>query len=126
MDVTDLIKMIHSLPEEDMARIRASLNEAAVGVENLDVLDIPLGENDANAATIRDYLKALLRKLWEEEEGFSGKRPFGNSGWAYDFDDALARAGKVSGTQDEDGRYEVDRNDRDAVNDLIFDAIDAL
>ena len=31
--------------------------------------------------TVKDYLKTLLHTLWDEEDGFSGKRPFGNSGW---------------------------------------------
>lgn len=47
----------------------------------INILDILMGENDAGALTVRDYLKALLRRLWLEQEGFSGKRPFGNSGW---------------------------------------------
>jgi hypothetical protein len=49
-----------------------------------NTLDLKLPENDAGADTVRDYLKALLLKLWEEEEGFSGKRPFGNSGWKHE------------------------------------------
>lgn len=47
----------------------------------MSILDTPMQENDADAATIRDYLKALLLRLWEQGEGFDGKRPFGNSGW---------------------------------------------
>jgi hypothetical protein len=31
--------------------------------------------------TIREFLQKLLLTLFEEMEGFSGKRPFGNSGW---------------------------------------------
>ena len=31
--------------------------------------------------TIREYLRELLLTLWREGEGFSGKRPFGDSGW---------------------------------------------
>jgi len=34
--------------------------------------------------SIREYLAKLLTKLITEEEGFSGKRPFGNSGWLSD------------------------------------------
>lgn len=42
---------------------------------------IPIQENDAGAKTIGEYLKKLLLTLWDEEDGFSGKRPFGNSSW---------------------------------------------
>lgn len=31
--------------------------------------------------TVREYLAKLLTTLLEEGECFSGKRPFGNSGW---------------------------------------------
>lgn len=66
-----------------------------------DILDIPMFDNDANASTVGEYLVALLQQLWSEEEGFSGKRPFGNSGWKYDVYSALVHYGKVEGTLDE-------------------------
>jgi len=53
------------------------------------ILNCPLEENDSGADTVKGYLKALLSTLWDEGEGFSGKRPFGNSGWEYDLTDAL-------------------------------------
>lgn len=46
----------------------------------MNILDIPMEENDANASTIREYLKALLSHLWAEGEGFSGKRNEGKYG----------------------------------------------
>lgn len=100
------------------------LNTEAVGIDKVAVLDIPLGENDADAATIRDYLKAQLRTLWAEGESFSGKRPFGNSGWEYDFDAALVKANRVAGAIDEDGDCDV--AGRDEVERLINGAIEAL
>lgn len=45
------------------------------------VLSVPMLPNDAEAENVRQYLVALARQVWEEGEGFSGKRPFGNSGW---------------------------------------------
>lgn len=54
-----------------------------------DVLALPMPDNDAGAATVREYLQALLLVLWMEEEGFSGKRPFGNSGWQGELENAL-------------------------------------
>lgn len=73
-------------------------------VVDLDaVLAAPPGDNDSGSDTIRGYLVALLRNLWDEGEGFSGKRPFGNSGWEWDLYAALVRAGFIAGTFDEDG-----------------------
>jgi hypothetical protein len=65
------------------------------------VLDLPLPDNDAEAATVRDYLTALLSLVWEHEQGFSGKRPFGNSGWQYEVYGPIVRAGLLPGTFDE-------------------------
>lgn len=70
------------------------------------LLALPLGDNDAKAATVRDYLIELLRVVWREEEGFSGKRPFGNSGWAYEVYGPMVKAGFITGTLDEDGNVE--------------------
>jgi hypothetical protein len=88
------------------------------------LLALPLDQNDAGAATVRDYLIELLRVLWREEEGFSGKRPFGNSGWVYEVYLPMVRAGFVTGKLDEDGYIEhVDSRAADA---LIDKAILAL
>lgn len=70
------------------------------------ILDCPTGENDAKAETVREYLVALLVTLWVEGEGFSGKRPFGNSAWEYEVYTALIRAELVEGKLDEDGYIE--------------------
>jgi hypothetical protein len=86
------------------------------------VLDLPMPDgNDAGAATIREYLIQLLTVLWRENEGFSGKRPFGNSGWDYDLYGPLIEAGLISGRLDEDGFIE-DVDDK-AGDRLIFAAI---
>ena len=66
--------------------------------------------------TIKDYLKELMLTLWKEAEGFSGKRPFGNSGWQYDIAACLIKNNIVDGKLDEDGYVdEVDFNDVDNV-----------
>lgn len=90
----------------------------------MDVLDVPMRENDAKAATIRDYLKALLSEVWRKEEGFSGKRPFGNSGWKTDVEAALIKAGYISGKLDNEGC--VEEADTDLADQLIQDAIKSL
>jgi hypothetical protein len=46
-----------------------------------EILALPLPKNDADAATVRDYLRALLLTWWQQGEIFSGKKPFGNSDW---------------------------------------------
>jgi hypothetical protein len=85
------------------------------------ILALPLEDNDAGAATICDYLCALLKAVWTEEEGFSGKRPFGNSGWKSNIEVALVEAGAVEGEIDEDGYLA--RVDSRAVNKIILDCI---
>lgn len=65
-----------------------------------------MGDNDADAKTIKEYFKKLLIALWEQAEGFSSKRPFGNSGWQWDVYVALIRDGMKVGTLDEDGYIE--------------------
>lgn len=89
----------------------------------MNILDLPMEENDAGAATIRDYLKALLKTLWREEEGFSGKRPFGNSGWSWDVYRALVKGGAIKG-QIKDG--DLIEHDQDAGDKLIYEAIESL
>lgn len=66
--------------------------------------------------TIGEYLKRLLLKLWEEDEMFSGKRPFGNSGWQFDIYKTLVEHGFVFGEIDNHGNV-------DEVDILIADGI---
>jgi len=61
------------------------------------LLDLPLEQpNEADARTVRDYLKALLTLAWTEEETFDGKRPFGNGGWRHTVIDALVAGGVIA------------------------------
>ena len=101
------------------------MNDASVTPQQ--VLDLELPGNDAGAATVRDYLVALLAELWREEEGFSGKRPFGNSGWQSDIYDAMARAGYAAADPpDGDGCIYITWEARPAADALILAAIKAL
>jgi hypothetical protein len=88
------------------------------------VLDTPMGDNDADAATIRDYLLRLLSDVWRYGEGFDGKRPFGNSGWEWEVYGALVKAGHIDGRFDEDGYIE--DADRQAGDALVASAIKVL
>ncbi|MFD3594372.1 hypothetical protein ACFWU5_16735 [Nocardia sp. NPDC058640] len=89
-----------------------------------EILNLPLEDSDSGADTIRGYLIALLDVLWQQKEGFGGKRPFGNSGWQWDLYEALGRGGVVPMTLDEYGFIEdIDNRKCDA---LIASAINAL
>ena len=85
---------------------------------------LPMQENDAGASTIGEYLKTLLLTLWREGEGFSGKRPFGNSGWDYDLYAALIKGGIAVGKLDEDGY--VDEVDYKKANEAIEQIIESI
>jgi len=89
------------------------------------VLDLPMREgNGADAATVRDYLRKLLTDLWTRGESFSGKRPFGDSGWEYELYLPLLTAGLVRGKVDGEG--DIDDIDDAAAHELILVAIQAM
>ena len=90
----------------------------------IDIANIPMQDNDADAKTVKDYLKKLLLTLWEGQEGFSGKRPFGNSGWDYDLYAPLIKCGAVYGLFDKDGYIE--DIDYDAADKTIIAVINAI
>lgn len=91
-----------------------------------EVLDIPMnpGDNDAGASKVGQYLVKLLLAVWEEGEGFSGKRPFGNSSWEWELYTALMDAGVVEAKIDKYG--EAGLVDRRKADKLIADAIRCL
>jgi len=64
--------------------------------------------NDADAATIREYLVKLLAEVWEWGEEFNGKRPFGNSDWEDELFLALVNAGAIQGGPDKYGDLDCD------------------
>ena len=64
---------------------------------------------DLELCTIREYLTQLLEKLWEEQDCFSGKRPFGNSGWSCDLECALVRGGFIENEGDDEEPYPKDQ-----------------
>lgn len=87
-------------------------------------LDARFSSDAGDDISVRDYLRTLLTTLWSEGEGFSGKRPFGNSGWESELYKPLVAGGFVPGKLDEDGWIEyVDAKIADAyVHDLILAA----
>ena len=73
--------------------------------------------DDFDDIKVVDYLRELLDTLWVDGEGFSGKRPFGNSGWSFDLIYSLIECGYIPGTieRDEDGDFiDSDYNDNEA------------
>lgn len=66
-----------------------------------NALNLPLDFDSPH--TIRDYLRTLLLTLWREKEGFSGKRPFGDSGWEREIYAPLIRHKVIDGRLDENG-----------------------
>ena len=87
-----------------------------------DYLDVEFYDRTSLNATVtvREFFHAILEELWCDPEGFSGKRPFGNSGWYYPMIYALIEAGAVKGevSRDEDGYIEDSNyyeNEADAV-----------
>lgn len=71
---------------------------------NPEALEVRRFVNDLDReVSLREYLHELLATLWKEGEGFSGKRPFGNSGWDWDVYGFLVKAGVISGQIDDDG-----------------------
>lgn len=56
--------------------------------------------------TMKEFLVNLLLKVWDEEEGFNGKRPFGNSSWQHDVAYGLVKSGIIEGYIDPDGYLE--------------------
>lgn len=85
-----------------------------------ECLDVEI--NDCGeVCTLREYLRSLLLALWTEKEGFSGKRPLGNSGWEFDIYASLVKAGAISGSFDEHGS--LDDVDTDTGHDIVVEAI---
>jgi hypothetical protein len=67
--------------------------------------------------TIRDYFCELIMTLWEDKEGFSGKRPFGDSGWEYDLYKPLIINNVIEGRLDDDNGIEY--VDKEQANNVI-------
>jgi hypothetical protein len=96
--------------------------EEVMKTEDILNLKIESRDHDINM-TIRGYFRELLMELWREGECFSGKRPFGNSGWEHDLYKPLIRAGVIPGELDEDGYIE--EVDSQAADKFVLKLIDA-
>lgn len=68
-----------------------------------EILTLPLGENDAKASTVGEYLARLTTKLLFKQEAFDPEEPFGNPGWIEDLIHPLILNGYIDGELDESG-----------------------
>lgn len=77
-------------------------------IELLDK-EVPNRDNtvfdDSDTTTFRELFHDLLFSVLAQGEGFSGKRPYGNSSWQCNLNHALVDMGAVKGKiiRDEDG-----------------------
>ncbi len=58
--------------------------------------------------SVKEWLISLLRQLFIEKDGFSGKRPFGNSCWEYQLESCLVSLNVIEGKITFDEEYVVD------------------
>lgn len=90
----------------------------------ISALDIRFDSDAGDNLTVRDYIYKLIETLWDEQDCFSGKRPFGNSNWEAEIYVPLIKAGLVKGELDEDGCFEsVDEYGHSFVKSVIHYAI---
>lgn len=97
-------------------------------MNKMGVLNLPIDpdHNGARAKTIGEYLVALLLKLWREGDEFSGKKPFGDSGWEYELYYPLVQFGVVDGKLDDNGELYEDNFDSRQADRVIAEAIRSL
>jgi hypothetical protein len=83
------------------------------------ILDTPIN-CEIGDCTIGEYLSELLITLLKKGAGFSGKRPFGDSGWKFQLLKAMVKGGFVKATFDPDGYLdEIEDVEEDKAFDLI-------
>jgi hypothetical protein len=88
-----------------------------------ELLDFEFYSSDLDESlTVRQYLVKLLSTLWRDGESFSSKRPFGNSSWQFEIEDALASDGRVATVTDEYGDLVAEQS----ADPLILAAIEML
>jgi hypothetical protein len=100
-----------------------------MSAKHLKALDLEFFCDDLDEKmSIRTYFYTLLSTLWNEAEGFSGKRPFGNSGWQYVLRKPLVESKYVAGSIDYgDPEYpEVELKSQDAFDDFVQGMIKEL
>lgn len=111
--------------EGDFCRMDCSCGEGVnTNQKYEDILNTVIPDSDCGDVSIRQYLHALLKNLWRRGESFSGKHPFGNSGWEYDLYKGLIIHNPSLGELDEDGY--VDKVEVHECDQIIFELIDYI
>jgi len=90
----------------------------------MKILDLTIREEFQLPPTIGAFFRESMKKLWIEDEGFSGKRPFGNSDWKHGIYHALYDGGLIRGKTDEEGY--LTWWDRKEADKLILSALSAM
>lgn len=68
------------------------------------IMSLPMPHPESgDDSTIGENLRDIMRRVWEKEEGFSGKRPWGYSGWQLSFYEVLVKFDVIEGSFDEYG-----------------------
>lgn len=70
-------------------------------MDSNQILSLPMSPDADAGPTVRDYLRVTFQTFLQEGEGFSGKRPLGNSDWDYQLAAALIKGGAIRGQLDE-------------------------
>lgn len=107
---------------------KTSKESEAFGFTNKEILELELDPTRFEG-TIKEYLYELLKNLWYKRDTFSGKYPFGNSGWEWDLYGPLVKAGIVKGViheEYEDGSYDFDVEDTHQAFKVIDGLIDEV
>lgn len=92
---------------------------------NKEILELKFESTDlGKEISIKDFFKELLTTLFIEGEGFSGKRPFGNSGWDWDLKICLAKNEVIKGEYD--SKYDDWDFDSQEADKKIFELIKEL
>lgn len=94
-------------------------------MSNKKILELEFESTDLDKTiTIKDFFKELLTTLFKEGECFSGKRPFGNSGWEWDLKICLVKNGIIKGKYD--SKYDDWNFDSEEADKKIFELIKEL
>lgn len=64
------------------------------------------GQEFDGCLTLRSFFVEIARRVINEDEGFSGKRPFGNSGWQGYVADTLLKVGLIDDESEYDALME--------------------
>lgn len=87
-------------PEPEATTATTATTDTADTADTLNILALPIEQDDVdNTPTLGAYLAELLVALLVEGEGFSSKRPLGNSDWEGYIDDALDSALHTHGVE---------------------------